>query len=114
MTGEPQPSALAQSVHQLVSDAARDLEDRRDGPRLPYFRPIQLAVDGEAVTGDIFIVDIGPSSVGLLSSQPLETRVVDLHVTIDDKEVSLPARIVWSRELGNGWFRAGAAFESVG
>lgn len=104
---------LGMAIHELIVEAHdEDKRDRRTEVRYPFFRSVELEVEGRRHAA--FSREISNDGMGLLHN--VELPPGDVEVTILSRRghsVHIRVRIHWCRPCGQGWFISGGRFTDV-
>jgi hypothetical protein len=91
-------------VEELIRVAESDFHnERRAETRMPFFRPVTIAVDGYRFPG--FLREISLTSVGL--SHQLELPLKEVEVTVTGQDEGFCVHITRCQPCGEGWYLSG-------
>lgn len=101
-------------LNQLITEAKQAAtKERRLEERIPYFRPVSIAVNGHNYTA--FSREISSSAIGLLHIMELPLDVVEVSISTESgHRGALPVRIRWCESCGEGWYISGGEFVDIG
>ena len=107
-------TSQSQIIGQLVTEATQAAnKDRRSEPRIPFFRPVSIAVNGHCYTA--FSREISCTSIGLLHSMDLPLNEIEISVPIETgQSATLLVRIERCESCGEGWYISGGKFVAIG
>ena len=104
---------VREAINRLLdrSRGAKGL-DRRGTARSPFFGPVTISLDGEAIPRfSAYARDISPLGIGLLHIMPLEPGQVIVALRRANGEfLSLRTQIIWCESAGEGWYTSGGRF----
>lgn len=84
-------------------------QDGRKDVRYPFIRPVLIQVDKSNYPG--LSREISRTGIGLMHQADLKAVQCCLVIPMGDDSVSqIPIRVVWCKQLGDGWFISGAQF----
>lgn len=91
-------------IEELIRIAESDFHnERRSETRMPFFRPVSIAVDGYRFPG--FLREISLTSVGL--SHNLELPLKEVEVTVTGQDEGFRVRLTRCQPCGEGWYLSG-------
>lgn len=106
---------ILQTLNDLLRTAqTNDLDNRRSANRFPFYQPVSVSpgLDGKLLFS-AFSRDISETGIGLLHHMPLEGGNVRLKIERPNGNCIVPAKIVWCRPAGAGWYMSGAVFIDI-
>jgi hypothetical protein len=110
---KPTASNLTDAEMEALIVAARGGgSDRRVDPRHAFFTAVTLwPADAPTTPVSAFSREVSCAGIGLLHSVPLGSgERFEIDILIGDVRVRKTGRVVWCREVGDGWYLSGCKF----
>ncbi len=97
---------------QLLEDAQKDANVRREFGREPYVHPAVLKLENDPNHHSAFIRDVSMNGVGLIHFVPIEPqRITVLTRRYNDEVINVLVDITWCVPCGEGCYMSGGTFE---
>ena len=98
---------------QLLEDAQKDGNARRECGREPYVHPVAaLKLENDNNHHSAFIRDVSMNGVGLIHFVPIEPqRITILTRRYNDEVIDVLVDITWCLPSGEGCYMSGGTFE---
>lgn len=105
-------SNLTEQELEALLEAARSNSDRRVDIRHAFFTAVTLrSVTAPSLLISAFSREISVSGIGLLHGAPIVVGAnYEIDIRIEDFRVHKTARVIWCRNVGDGWFVSGCRF----
>jgi hypothetical protein len=97
-------------IERMRREAERSgVTERRSAERSPFFAPAQIELaDGQCRAA--FTRDVSTPGIGLVHRQSIEPGEITLRFAVPDGMLTQRTRIIWCREVGDGWYASGGRF----
>ncbi len=110
-----QHGQVRDAITRLLVEQKAKTGERRASQRVPFFRPVNLAIEdgGQMREFSCFSRDVSLDGIGLLHNMPLESGSVLISIAGESRLTRIHGEIVWCKPCGEGWYLSGAEFVAL-